>query len=103
MRLSWPLLVRRVHGHSMLPVLIPGTYVIGLRWFRGVRPRRVIIFSRNGRELIKRVDHSNENGLFVLGDHPEASTDSRSYGYINREDVAAVIVWPRIVQASPDR
>ena len=92
----WPIMIRRVQGHSMVPVLPPGTLVLGWRWFARLKPGKVIIFSRQSREVIKRLSHVEPNGLFVLGDHPETSTDSRHYGTISRDSVASVVIWPRI-------
>jgi hypothetical protein len=92
---GWPLMIRRVQGHSMVPVLPPGTVVWGWRWFSKLRPDKVIIFVRDHRETVKRVDHLANDGVFVLGDHPETSTDSRHYGTIPTEAVEAVVVWPR--------
>lgn len=94
--MNWPFMIRRVQGHSMVPVLPPGTLVIAWRWFNELKPDSVIIFTRQKRETIKRLDHISEDGLFVLGDHPETSTDSRHYGAIPRELVEGVVVWPRV-------
>lgn len=79
----------------MVPILPPGTLVFGWRWFANLKPEKVIIFSKQEREIIKRIDHVLPSGLFVLGDHPETSTDSRHYGAIPRDWVASVVVWPR--------
>jgi hypothetical protein len=89
-------MLRKVHGHSMVPVLPPGTLVFGFRWFHKLRPGKVIIFNRENRETVKRIDHIEEDGLlFVLGDHAETSTDSRHYGMIEPSAVASVVIWPR--------
>lgn len=91
----WPIMIRRVQGHSMVPVLPPGIVVFGWRWFTRLRPGKVVIFSRENRETVKRLERVEPEGLFVLGDHPETSIDSRQYGTIPRESVEAVVVWPR--------
>lgn len=96
MRLTWPFMIRRVHGHSMLPVLPPGTVVYGWRWFMRLRPNAVIIFIREEREIIKRIDRVESDGLYVLGDHPDASTDSRHYGPIPHSTVMAFVTWPKV-------
>lgn len=94
--MTWPLMLRKVHGHSMVPVLPPGTMVFGLRWYWRLRPGKVIIFNRDSRETVKRIDHIEEDGLlFVLGDHSETSTDSRHYGMIEPQAVESIVIWPR--------
>jgi len=102
MRFSWPIMIRRVHGHSMVPVLPPGTLVLGWRWFTRLPPGKVIIFSRDGRETIKRLDRVELEGLIVLGDHPETSTDSRHYGAIPRQSVESVVIWPRTAEVQAE-
>lgn len=91
----WPIMIRRVQGHSMVPVLPPGTVVYGWRWFTRLHPGKVVIFSRENRETVKRLERVEADGLFVLGDHPETSTDSRQYGTIPRDSVESVVIWPR--------
>lgn len=88
-------MIRRVQGHSMVPVLPPGTIVWGWRWFVRLQPEKVIIFVHKDRETVKRIDRVEPDGLFVLGDHPETSTDSRHYGLISKDAVESVVFWPR--------
>lgn len=102
MAMSWPLMIRKVQGHSMVPVLPPGTLVIGLRWYLRIKPGKVIIFTRENREVIKRVHAINNAGLHVLGDHPETSTDSRQYGEIPRAFVQSIVLWPHVSRTLPN-
>lgn len=95
MSLMFPIMVRKVQGHSMVPVLPPGTLVYAWRCYRRLKPQKVIIFNRQNRETVKRIDQVDESGIFVLGDHAETSTDSRHYGTIPYESVEAVVFWPR--------
>lgn len=95
MRSIWPIMVRRVQGHSMVPILPPGTLVFAWRWYRRLKPQKVIIFTRQNRETVKRIDNIDESGIFVLGDHTETSTDSRHYGVIPHDSVEGIVFWPR--------
>ena len=89
-----PVMVRQVHGHSMIPVLPPGTVVYGWRWFRRLKPGDTVILLHHGREKIKRIDKIADDRIYVLGDHPESSTDSRHFGWLDVEVVLAKIIWP---------
>jgi nickel-type superoxide dismutase maturation protease len=86
--------IRRVKGHSMMPVLPPETLVLATGWFRRIKPGSVVIFLHEGKEKIKRVEQVEDNRLFVVGDHPTASTDSREIGWIARAAVIAKVFWP---------
>lgn len=92
----WPFVLRRVAGHSMMPILPPGTHIVGSRWFRKLKVKHVIIFEHNDKEKVKRISEIMPDGtLHVVGDHTIASTDSRHFGTVDKETVVAKVVWPR--------
>lgn len=81
----------------MVPILPPQTVVVGLAWFRSFRPGDVVIFKHDGKEKIKRVQEVLGDGsLFLIGEHPETSTDSRHFGAIDPSHVLARIIWPNV-------
>lgn len=95
MKIPKPLLIRRVHGHSMVPVLPPRTLVIATGLTSHYRVGDIIIFEHDGKEKIKRLGEVLGDGsLYVVGEHPETSTDSRQFGAIDPRTVIGKVVWP---------
>jgi hypothetical protein len=79
----------------MMPVLPPNTLVVGLKYFHSLRIHDVIIFYHDGREKVKRIQIIDNGNLFVVGDHADASTDSRHFGWISTSNVIAKVIRPR--------
>jgi hypothetical protein len=80
----------------MLPVFRANQIVIASGWLTHVDEQDIIIFSHQGLEKIKRVAEVNlDKGVYVLGDNPSGSTDSRSFGWIEFDEILAKVVWPR--------
>lgn len=92
-RFDWPLGLYRVSGRSMHPVLSEGQLIVGWRW-AGPKTGRVVVV-QNGRPLVKRVAGVDGQQIWLLGDNPDASTDSRQFGYVQSQQVEAIIIWPR--------
>ena len=88
------ILLRRVVGDSMLPGLPADRLVIALRT-RRPRPGQVVFVRHDGREKMKRVQKVADGQVFLLGDNPDRSTDSRHFGWLPAEVVFARVVWPR--------
>lgn len=79
----------------MLPILPPGTLIIGFAWLRATNIERVVVIEHNGKEKIKRIQDTREGEIYVVGDHEETSTDSRHFGWIPKDTVLARVIWPR--------
>lgn len=43
--------------------------------------------------ICKRIARIDENGYFLIGDNAERSLDSRSFGYVQREDIKNVVLY----------
>lgn len=101
----WPLGVYRVAGDSMRPTYAPGDTLLGWRWFRPRAGQVVVAIGPHGRPVIKRVSRlvrapdapvgsqaANIPAVWLLGDNPAASTDSRHFGAIPRRQLVARII-----------
>lgn len=88
------LVLRRVEveGDSMVPSLLAGDRLLAVR-VTSAPPGALVVVADPRlpvRKLVKRVAAADEQGLFVQGDNPRASTDSRAFGPVSS-------VWARVV------
>jgi nickel-type superoxide dismutase maturation protease len=99
-----------VRGSSMLPSLSPGDWGLAVAASRYRRGDVVVVEHplRAGLEMVKRLvavpgDLSPDGRLldadefWIEGDHPETSTDSRSFGPVRLEHLKArvrLVYWP---------
>lgn len=91
-----------VAGESMHPTLRAGEYVVASR--RGPRGdirRGEIVLAQDPRDpsrvIVKRVAAVGPAGVWLAGDNPAASTDSREFGAIAPEAVIGrvlAVYWP---------
>lgn len=79
----------------MAPTLSEGQLVVG-RQTRELHEGDVVIVSHNGLEKIKRIQRHEGNLVYLLGDNPAASTDSRSFGWLPASAIVAKVVWPKL-------
>jgi nickel-type superoxide dismutase maturation protease len=99
----------RVEGDSMSPTLPAGALV-------AVSPNRadppvgavVVVRRPDGSEHLKRIAARDDAGYVLLGDNPAASTDSRHYGPVGRQDIVGIArfcYWPprawKVMRATP--
>ncbi len=80
---AWRLLGRvEVRGDSMRPTLIAGDRLLVVRR-RAARPGQLVVVAdprRPERLLVKRVSEVAGGRVSVVGDNPDHSTDSRTFG-----------------------
>jgi phage repressor protein C with HTH and peptisase S24 domain len=79
----------------MAPTLTPGQLVVG-RSTRELRPGDVVIVSHDGFEKIKRIERQQGDLIYLLGDNPTGSTDSRDFGWVQAKQIVAKVVWPKL-------
>lgn len=89
------LIIRRIRGGSMAPSLRTGQLILAVKKLK-FGPGNVVIFEHKGLEKIKRIREHNEGKIFVIGDNPEVSTDSRQFGWLSETVVVARVIWPRL-------
>lgn len=84
-------LFRRVEGESMAPTYPQGKIVFAWRF---LKPKKgdVVIVKHHRLELIKRIEQLEGDKVYVLGDNPPESTDSRHYGWLPLSAVLGVVV-----------
>lgn len=97
-------------GASMVPTLMPGDWALAVARRRFRRGDIVVIEhpGRPGYEMVKRLQAGpgervgertlDDDEFWVQGDREDASTDSRHFGPVRREQVKArvlVVYWPK--------
>jgi phage repressor protein C with HTH and peptisase S24 domain len=88
-------IVRQVVGDSMAPALHAGQLVVA-KVTRELKPGDVVIMSHQGLEKIKRIERQQGDLVYLLGDNTGASTDSRSFGWVQAKTIVAKVVWPKL-------
>jgi nickel-type superoxide dismutase maturation protease len=78
----------------MTPTFRPGQVVVVRRTSK-VAVGDIVMFRHDGVEKIKRVARLETGRLYLLGDNPAASTDSRNFGWVGTENLIGRITWPR--------
>lgn len=89
--------IRRIVGESMSPTFRPGDIVIVWRAWPRYMVGDIVMVRHNGREKIKRLhDHDKQHAqVYLLGDNPAHSTDSRSFGWLDQQTLMGKVIWPR--------
>lgn len=86
-----------VYGDSMKPFFESGDRLrVSVIAYKLRLPRAgdavVVRDPRTGRLVLKRIKRLEGAGYFVLGDNPEASTDSREFGVVYKDEIVGKVV-----------
>ena len=80
----------------MAPRLPSGALVVARSVNRAtpLRPGDVVVARRPELEIVKRIQAIDAAGaIFLAGDNPAASTDSRQFGPVTRDQIVAQVQW----------
>ena len=89
-----PYILRLVQGKSMEPTLHEGDIIIATKKF-SLKKGSLIIAKIGDREVVKRIADVKDSKVYIIGDNPNYSTDSRSYGWLSKEQIIAKILWSK--------
>jgi len=79
----------------MAPTLLPSNLVVATDFYRDLLIGDIVIFQHQGMDKIKRIEDIRGSEVYVLGDNPSASKDSRSFGWIPTSLIKAKVIWPK--------
>jgi len=85
--------VRRIAGDSMEPALHHAQVVV-FRRSGSYNPGQIVMIRQGKRELIKRIEKVRPDEVYVLGDNRDDSQDSRTFGWVPRDDILGRMFWP---------
>lgn len=52
-----------------------------------------VVVLRRGKFIIKRIARIKDNKVFIIGDNKSESTDSRSFGWLNKELIIGKVMF----------
>ena len=93
-----PIYKYRISGDSMFPTLKPGNTVLVSKFSYLLKSPKIedivaIHDPRDRRVLIKRITKIESKKYYVLGDNRKQSTDSRSFGWIGKNDIIGKVIF----------
>lgn len=91
--MTFPLKRFTIHGNSMLPTLTPGQDVLVWCWLNKYQAGDVVAVKVNGKDMVKRIQKTDDRRIFVMGDNEKMSTDSRKFGWIDKKDIIGKLIF----------
>lgn len=84
----------KVVGHSMEPSIIDGqTVLVSSFPYLFSKPKiSDIVVLKKEKYIIKRITKIRENKIFVVGDNKKDSTDSRKFGWVDKNKILGKVI-----------
>lgn len=76
----------------MYPTLKPDKNVLVLCWFYKLKTRDLVVFKKDNKAIIKRIQKLDGYRIFVVGDNTKESTDSRHFGWIDQDKIIGKVI-----------
>jgi len=77
----------------MEPALPAGSFMLAKLHPKNIKVHDVVAFKHDGLIFIKRASEIKSDQLWLVGDNPHDSLDSRSFGWIDRKNILSKIIW----------
>lgn len=79
----------------MLPTLKPEQLAVSFNWYplKKLKVSDLIVIKVNERFMIKRIQKVNKQGFFVIGDNRSGSTDSRQFGWVDKDQIIGKVIY----------
>lgn len=90
-----PLFKFKIEGNSMNPTFKSGDSVLVNRFsyfFNKPKIGDLVVLKRE-KYIIKRIARIKDNRVFIVGDNKSESTDSRSFGWLNKELIIGKVMF----------
>lgn len=78
----------------MTPALRPGQDILSFDWFVNPKAGDIVVIKIHGKEMVKRIQKVNGRCIFVIGDNPRESTDSRHFGPVKVDQIVGKVIYP---------
>ncbi len=79
----------------MLPTLKPGQDILCFNWayiFSKPKIGDIVVIRHQEKDMIKRIQKCDDRQFFVTGDNKKGSTDSRSFGAIDKSEIIGKVI-----------
>lgn len=86
----------KILGHSMEPTIGNGKVILISNipyLFSEPKAKEVVAFNYQGKILIKRIVKISSDKYSVQGDNLKDSLDSRSFGFISKNDILGKVIY----------